>query len=234
MQVEGMFGMLGRKPSHLGAIVTPIPAWRSPKTASAPVRTSCSHICFAFNTYLQIMLAWDNGPTLCQFWSPKQWQVTLALSQVAMSCLNLVKTIHLFTKSSMVRPSCNVEPELSCFKACWASWETLGWTALAGSTSEVDCGLPRGLRSAGRSAGESARPHKDLPHLGCQRWGCPLNVALWDFCSAAWLSVCYKQCVYHRTSGKLRFSHVAKAIQNPNQTPKSKPYSISRNPTIQL
>ena len=33
--------------------------------------------------------------------------------QAAMSCRNLVNTIHLLTKSSMVRPSCSTEPDLS-------------------------------------------------------------------------------------------------------------------------
>lgn len=95
---------------------------------------------------------------------------------------------------------------LSCVKAAGLFGGTslenngMNWVKLA------PCRLPRGLRSAGRSADESARPHKDLQHLGHQRWGCPLNVALWDFCSAA--------------AREPWFSHVAKAIQNPNQPSK--------------
>ena len=58
------------------------------------------------------MFPWDSGPMarIWRFSSSKQWWVSLA-PQVSMSCLNLVKTVHLFTKSSIVRPSCNVEPE---------------------------------------------------------------------------------------------------------------------------
>lgn len=90
------------------------------RTSCAPHATHMSKSCY--HGIMAVACVWT-------FSSSNQWWNltnggTLAAPQVSMSCLNLVKTIHLFTKSSIVRPSCNMEPEFR--QGSWAFGGTMG------------------------------------------------------------------------------------------------------------